>query len=149
MKLRGSKSKLSRQLGMALSPKATAGSGNTADKLIQALERRLDATVYRGGLARTMAAARQYVNHGHIWVNGKRVDIPSYPLKPGDVVSVRPSSREIPCFVEAAQAMAARTYTAYLERSYEDMSARFVFFPKREEVSVPFDFSRIIEFYAR
>jgi small subunit ribosomal protein S4 len=204
MKLRGSKTKISRQLGTALTPKAarimerrpyppgehgqarkgrakmsdyklqlvekqrlrhqyniherqlrnyvvkaTTGSGNAADKLIQALERRLDATVYRGGLARTMAAARQYVNHGHIRVNGKRVNIPSYPLKPGDVVSVRDSSREIPCFVEAVEEMVALPHTAYLEKSQTDMSARLVYLPKREEVSLPLDFSRIIEFYAR
>ena len=129
--------------------KATAGSGNAADKLVQALERRLDATVYRGGLARTMAAARQYVNHGHVRVNGKRINIPSYPLKPGDVVSVRPTSRDIPCFVEAAQEMIARPPSDYLERSQEDMSVRFAHLPKREEVPIPFDFSRIIEFYAR
>ena len=96
-----------------------------------------------------MAAARQYVNHGHIQVNGRRVNIPSYPLKPGDVASVRRSSREIPCFVEAVEEMVALPHADYLERSRKDMSVRLVYLPKRKEVSLHLDFSRLVEFNAR
>lgn len=127
--------------------KATARYGNTVDNLIQMLETRLDAVVLRGGLATTIYAARQFVSHGHILVNGKRVNIPSYNLKVGDVVSVREKSRKIPAFNEAMEAIIAPP--PYLERSKEDMSIKLLYLPKREEVPVTCEVSLVIEYYSR
>ncbi|MEM7336230.1 MAG: 30S ribosomal protein S4, partial [Chloroflexota bacterium] len=83
--------------------KANKAQGNTEDNLIQLLESRLDSVVLRGGLAVTIYAARQYVNHGHILVNGRRVNIPSYQVKPGDVVQVRQKSQRLDCFHNAVE----------------------------------------------
>lgn len=129
--------------------KAIRSAGKASDNLIQALERRLDAVVLRSGLARTMAAARQAVNHGHILVNGNRVNIPSFALAVGDEVAVRPSSRSIPAFVEALEEMPARPAPAYLDRSGDALRSRLLALPLREQVPVSCEFSKVIEYYAR
>lgn len=129
--------------------KAVRQSGNEADNLVQVLERRLDALVFRSGFARTMPAARQFVSHGHILVNDRKVDIPSCPVTPGDVVSVKPASRKIPTFVSAAEELVARPTPPYLERLEDGLSARLTREPTREEVKVHCEFSKVIEYYAR
>lgn len=126
--------------------KAERAVGNTADLLIQLLESRLDAVVYRGGLAPTIYAARQFVSHGHILVNGKRVNIPSYQVKVGDVVSVRQKSRQLPVIVDAIDSAVP---PSYLELSPDDMSVKFLYLPNREEVPVIAEVSLVIEFYSR
>jgi small subunit ribosomal protein S4 len=123
--------------------------GNPVDNIIQMLETRLDAVVYRSGLARTIYAARQSIVHGHVLVNGKGVDIPSMRLRVNEVVSVKEASRRMQPFVEAAEEMVARPALPYLERSKETMSARIVYLPKAEEVPVICEIPLVIEYYSR
>lgn len=121
--------------------------GNTADNLIQLLERRLDAFVLRAGFARTIYAARQYVRHGHIEVNAKKVNIPSYQLSVGDVVRVREKSRRIPDIQEALRQ--AGQAPPYIEVSKADFTARLLYLPPREEVPVICEVPMVVEFYSR
>lgn len=127
--------------------KATAKGGNAVDNLVQLLETRLDAVVARSGLARTIYAARQYVSHGHIEVNGKRVNIPSYNISVGDIVTIREKSRKIPCFTDALEATSAPP--EYLDRSAQDMTVRLVDLPRRDDVPIAGELSLVIEYYSR
>ena len=126
--------------------KAAQRAGNTPDNLIHALETRLDAVVLRGGLAPTIYAARQLVSHGHILVNGKRVTYPAYVIRPGDVVAVKPSSRDMPLVVEAVDGAAP---PPYLELTKDDLAVTLRYLPPREEVPVICDLSQVVEFYSR
>jgi len=126
--------------------KSAMRAGNTSDNLVGMLERRLDAVVLRGGLAKTIYASRQYVGHGHITVNGKKVDIPSYLVKPGDVVSVKQKSRKLECFQDAIK---NATPPDYLDVSKPDMSITFTEVPVRDDVPVVCEISLVIEFYSR
>ena len=123
--------------------------GNPVDTLVQLLETRLDAVVYRAGLARTIYAAQQFISHGHIRVNGKKVDIPSQRLAVNDLVTVKEESRKLGPFVEAAAEMVARVTVSYLERSREQMSAKLLYIPKLSEVPVLCEMPMVIEFYSR
>jgi len=129
--------------------KASRFTGNTASSMIAMLETRLDSVVVRGGLARTIYAARQVVGHGHILVNGKRVTIPSYQVKVGDTVSVKESSRAGKRFVEAIES--ASVVPPYLELTKETMNVRLARTPLREEIPVVqnADVSLVVEYYAR
>jgi small subunit ribosomal protein S4 len=129
--------------------KAVKKSGNAADNLSRMLETRLDAMVFRGGFVPTMPAARQAVSHGHIRLNDRCVTFPSHAVQTGDVVSVKPSSLEIPLFARAAEEMVAQPLTPYLERLEEGMGVRLTVPPTREEVRVLCEFPKVIEFYAR
>lgn len=120
--------------------------GNTGDILVQLLESRLDALVFRAGLARSIYAARQYVRHGHIRVNGKRVDIPSYTVQPNDVLEVKEKSRKLECFQEAIRSSAP---PPYLDVSKADFTAKYLYLPPREEVPVVCDVPLVIEYYSR
>ena len=126
--------------------KASARAGITGDNLVQLLETRLDAVVLRGGLARSIFQARQAVSHGHILVNGKRVDIPSYQVKPNDVISVREKSRRVPMFTESVK---AANPPEYLSLNKPNMAVTLVDIPTREQVPVMGEFSLVIEFYSR
>ena len=120
--------------------------GSTPDLLIQNLESRLDAIVFRAGLARSIFAARQYVSHGHFLVNGKKVDIPSYRLNINDEVTVRPKSREMGCF---QYALTTSERVPYITTDDENFSARLTYTPTREEIPVICDVSTVVEFYSR
>lgn len=126
--------------------KASGLTGNTGINLMQILERRLDAFVLRAGFAKTIYAARQYVRHRHILVNGRRVDIPSYLLSPNDVVSVRPQSRKLECFQEALRLGRA---PAYINLSKPEMSAQLLYLPQREEIPVICNVNFVVEYYNR
>ena len=126
--------------------KAVSKHGNTGEILICMLETRLDACVLRAGLARTIYAARQYVNHEHFQVNGVKVKSPGYQLKPGDVLQVREKSRRLACFREALSQAAA---PVYLEVSEDELKARLVSLPRREEIPVECDIGQVVEFYSR
>lgn len=126
--------------------KAAAKEGNTADNLIQMLEQRLDAFVNRAGLAKTIYAARMLVAHGHITVNGNKVNIPSYLLKMSDVVSVKEKSRNMPIFVESIQAASS---VPYIEFSPESMEGKIISVPSREDVPVVCEIPQVVEFYSR
>ena len=123
--------------------------GNTAETLIALLESRLDAVVYRAKFVPTVFAARQFVNHGHVLVNGKRVNIASYRVKPGDVVSVRERSRNMALVLEAIQS-GERDTPDYLEVDAKGLSVKFIRAPDLAEVPYPVKMepNLIVEFYA-
>ncbi|QUD87789.1 30S ribosomal protein S4 [Phenylobacterium montanum] len=123
--------------------------GNTAETLVGLLESRLDALVYRAKFVPTVFAARQFVNHGHVLVNGKRVNIASYRVKPGDVVSVRERSRNMALVLEAIQS-SERDVPDYIEVDGKGMSAKYIRLPELAEVPYPVKMepNLIVEFYA-
>ena len=127
--------------------KASAKRGNTADNLVRLLETRLDAVVLRAGFARTIYAARQYVGHGHIQLNGSVVDIPSAQACPGDLISIREKSKKLTCFRDAL--MAVSSCPDYLTVDKDEITARLERLPLREEVPILCDFAKVIEFYSR
>ncbi|MEM9291716.1 MAG: 30S ribosomal protein S4 [Acidobacteriota bacterium] len=127
--------------------RALRAKGNTGDVLVAQLERRLDAMVLRAGLARTIYAARQLVNHRHIQVNGETVDRPAFTLEPGDIVTVRPKSRKLQCFRESLES--ALSAPDYLDVDKNEMKARLDRVPVRDEVPIICDISKVIEFYSR
>jgi small subunit ribosomal protein S4 len=124
--------------------------GDTGEKLIELLERRLDAVVYRAKFVPTVFAARQFVNHGHILVNGKRVNIPSYQVKDGDVVQIKEKSRELPLVLDSIDSP-ERDLPDYIELNLKDMAARFTRGPKLADVPYPVQMEPhvVVEFYSR
>ncbi len=130
--------------------KASKIKGNTSENLIELLERRLDAAVYRMKFVTTIFAARQFVSHGHINVNGKTVNIPSYSLKDGDVVELSQKSKEIPIVLEAISST-ERDAPEYLSVDYDKMKGTFLKGPKLDEVPYPvvMEPNLVIEYYSR
>ncbi|MDG1316163.1 MAG: 30S ribosomal protein S4 [Paracoccaceae bacterium] len=124
--------------------------GDTGENLIGLLERRLDTVVYRAKFVATMFAARQFVNHGHVTVNGKRVNIPSYRVKEGDVVEVRDRSKQIAVLIEATQ-LAERDVPDYIDADHSKMRATFVRTPALGDVpfAVQMEPNLVIEYYAQ
>ncbi|MGY1831620.1 30S ribosomal protein S4 [Geodermatophilus sp. SYSU D01180] len=122
--------------------------GKTGEALIQDLESRLDATVLRAGFARTIYQARQFVTHRHVLVNGRRVDRPSYRLRPGDWISIAERSRTREPFQVAASGAHA-TAPAYLGVRLADLTARVERVPAREEVPVVCEEQLVVEYYSR
>lgn len=120
--------------------------GNSAERLLQLLETRLDALVLRAGFAPTIYAARHYVSYGHIQVNGEWVNIPSYRVKPGDVISIRPKSQKLDWFQDLSFPPAAAPYLAV---SPEQQTAQLLRLPELSEVPIQVELSRVIEFYSR
>jgi small subunit ribosomal protein S4 len=124
--------------------------GDTSENLIELLERRLDAVVYRLKFAPTPFAARQIVNHGHIRVNGKRVNISSYQIKDNDVISIKEKSRDMALILEAAQS-GERDVPEYLSVDHKEMKGSFIRAPKLADVPYPVQMepNLVIEFYSR
>ncbi len=124
--------------------------GDTIELLVGLLEQRLDTVVYRLKFVPTVFAARQFINHGHIRVNDKRVNIPSYRVKEGDVIEVRKQSREIPMVLESPE-LAERDVPEYLEVDHGQMRGRFVRTPSFAEVPYPVQMepNLVIEYYSR
>ena len=127
--------------------KAQKMSGIAGENLLRLLESRLDNVVYRMGLANTRRGARQVVNHGHILVNGIKVDIPSYIVKPGDTVSVKENSLEHPAIKVALEAN--NTKPAFVEFDNKKMSGTYVRYPDRSELNQDINEALIVEFYNR
>ena len=123
--------------------------GNTSEILIGLLESRLDAVVYRSKFVPTPFAARQVVNHGHVQVNGKRVNIASYKVKPGDTVAIREKSRNMALILEAASS-AERDTPDYIEVDVRNLSARYIRMPEMAEVpyAVRMEPNLVVEYYA-
>ncbi|MDO8324362.1 MAG: 30S ribosomal protein S4 [Phenylobacterium sp.] len=123
--------------------------GNTSENLIGLLESRLDAIVYRAKFVPTVFAARQFVNHGHVLVNGKRVNIASYRVKAGDIVSVRERSKNMALVLEALQS-GERDTPDYIEMDTKAMTAKFIRAPEFNEVPYPVKMepNLVIEFYS-
>ena len=124
--------------------------GDTSEHLVGLLESRLDAIVYRAKFVPTVFAARQFVNHGHIRVNGKRVNIPSYQVKAGDVISVKDSSKQSVVVLEAIQ-LAERDVPDYIDVDHSKMTATFARVPTLAEVPYPVHMEPhlVVEFYSR
>ena len=129
---------------------AHRGEGKTGETMVTLLERRLDATVLRAGLARSIYQARQQVAHGHFTVDGKKVDRPSYRLKPGQVIEVRESSRrKTPFQIAATGAHVDGPTPPYLSTVLEDLRTMVIREPLRSEIPVLCDEQLVVEFYAR
>ena len=127
--------------------RATKMAGITGENLLQLLETRLDNVVYRMGLATTRRAARQVVNHGHITVNGIKVDIPSYTVKPGDVIAVKEQSLDHPAIKAAVEATLNRP--AYVEFDANKLTGEYLRFPDRSELNPDINEALIVEYYNR
>ncbi len=129
---------------------ATRRPGDTSEHLVGLLESRLDAIVYRAKFVPTVFAARQVVNHGHVQVNGKKVNIPSYRCRPGDVISIKESSRQMPLVLEATQ-LPERDVPEYLQADHNRMTATFVRVPEFAEIPYPVHMepNLVVEFYSR
>ena len=128
---------------------ATHAKGVTGTRLLQLLELRLDNVVYRGGLAMSRDQARQFVTHGHFQVNGRKVDIPSYRVKAGDVVAVRERSRSVGRIVEAAAFAAGRHIPEWLILEAGELKISVVSEPARELIDVPVQEQMIVELYSK
>jgi len=126
--------------------KAKRAKGNPSDRLVQFLETRLDNMVYRSGFAPTIYAARQLVGHGHILVNGAKVNKPAYAISHTDIISMKEKSREIPIVQEA---MGNATVPDYLDVSKEQFTTRITRLPLRDEIPVICDIQLVIELYSR
>ncbi len=123
--------------------------GNTGEVLIQLLEQRLDNVVYRLGFATTRAFARQLVNHGHILVDGKRVDIPSYRVKPGQKIEVREKSKTNPQIVRSMELTNQTGIVDWVDVDKEKLFGIFTRLPEREEVNIPVVERLIVELYSK
>lgn len=129
---------------------AAAAPGKTGDNLLINVERRLDNVVYRMGFAMTRRQARQLVNHGHFTVNGKKVDIPSYQVKGGDVVEVAESSRSSEVFKRlTGQDAPIFLLPAWLEREKNGLKGTVTRLPAREDIDIPVEEHLIVELYSK
>ena len=124
--------------------------GDTSENFIELLERRLDAVIYRMKLAITPFAARQFVNHGHITVNGKKVNIPTYLVRDNDVIEVKEKSKQLVAVLDASQ-NGERDVPEYVEIDHRAMKGRFVRAPKFSDVPYPVQMepNLVVEFYSR
>ncbi|MDR5658828.1 30S ribosomal protein S4 [Serpentinicella sp. ANB-PHB4] len=122
--------------------------GITGDVIVQKLERRLDNMVYRMGFGLSIREARQMVNHGHILVNGDKVDIPSYSLKVGDVITLRDKSKNIDKYVKNFTESGESQFS-YIEKDVEKLFGKFVKLPLREEVPIEVNDQLVVEFYSQ
>src|SRR5579859_3152844 len=124
--------------------------GDSGEQLIGLLERRLDAVVYRSKFVPTVFAARQFINHGHVKVNGRRVNIPSYQVKVGDLIELKESSRQLASVLEAV-GLAERDVPDYIEADHSKMTAKMTRVPNLSEVPYPthMEPNLVIEFYSR
>lgn len=128
---------------------AKKSKGATGERLFELLERRLDNSVYRLGLAPSRSVGRQLVSHGHFQVNGKRVKTPSYSVSKGDVVSIRPNSQAIGQFKELAQRLKNYKPPSWLSIDKEKFEGKVTAAPAPDEAGAPFDMQLVIEYYSR
>jgi small subunit ribosomal protein S4 len=149
-KLKGYYANISEKQFKNIYYEAIRRSGDTSEHLVGLLESRLDAIVYRAKFVPTVFAARQFVNHGHVRVNGKRVNIASYRCKPGDVIEVKDASKQLALVLEAIQSP-ERDVPEYILADYNKMVATFVRLPALTDVPYPvhMDPSLVVEFYSR
>ena len=123
--------------------------GTTGENLMRILESRLDNVIFRLGFARTRKEARQIVSHGHITVNGKRVDIPSYRVKPGDLVAVAPKSKELLVIKSALVSNARFQVPAWLEVDIEKLQGNVLALPERDQIDLDIREQLIVELYSK
>ena len=123
--------------------------GVTGDNMLSLLERRLDNVAFRLGFGNSRAMARQLVTHGHILVDGKKVDIPSYLVKPGQVISVRSKSRDMQHLKELREQGSKNTIPKWLELDAENLSGKVMALPQRDDIDLTLEEHLIVEFYSR
>ena len=127
--------------------KAEKMNGITGENLLILLESRLDNLVYKMGLTRTRRSSRQIVNHGHVLVNGKKVDIPSYTCKPGDFISIKDRSKNHPAIIDALELK--MNTPAFVEFDRKNMTGKYIRIPERSELNQELNEQLIVEFYNR
>lgn len=149
-KLKGYYGNISEKQFRKIYDQASSMKGDTSENLIGLLERRLDAIVYRAKFVPTVFAARQFINHGHITVNGVRVNIPSYRCKPGDVIEIREKSKQLAIVLESVQ-LAERDVPEYISADHSKMTASLVNVPAFSDVPYPvmMEPNLTVEFYSR
>ena len=149
-KLKGYYANISERQFYAVYVEATRQKGDSGENLIGLLERRLDTVVYRAKFVATMFAARQFINHGHIKVNGRRVNIASYKVKVGDVIEIKESSKQLAFVLEASQ-LPERDVPDFIEIDHGKMVAKIARIPSLSEVPFPVQMEPhlIVEFYSR
>ena len=123
--------------------------GKTGETLLAILESRLDNVVYRLGWGNSRAESRQLVVHGHYTVNGRRVDIPSFLVKPGDVISIKESSRQIDKFKSILETNASRPVPKWLDVNRETLEAKVIAMPTRDEIDLAVEETLIVELYSK
>jgi small subunit ribosomal protein S4 len=129
--------------------KAARLRGVTGENLLLMLERRLDNVTYRLGLATSRAQARQLVRHGHIEVAGRKVNIPAFPVSPGQEITVRERSRQLPALQQALDLTGNKAVPPWLEFNRETLKAKVISLPKREDVNFPIQEQMIVELYSK
>ncbi len=129
--------------------RAVARKGVTGENLLVVLERRLDNVVYRLGLGASRAEARQLVRHGHIQVSGRKVNIPSFQVSPGQEIAVREASRQMASIQRALDLTGGRNLPPWLEFNRETLKGRVLSLPKREDVNFPIQEQAIVELYSK
>jgi small subunit ribosomal protein S4 len=129
--------------------KAERRRGVTGETLLQMLERRLDNAVYRLGFASSRAQGRQLVGHGHVRVNNAKVSIPSYQVKPGDVISISENSRKVPAIISSLEMIGSRGVPSWLELDGAQFSGKVITLPKREDTNLPVQERLIVELYSK
>ena len=129
--------------------KAARTRGVTGAMLLQQLERRLDNVVYRLGFAQSRRQARQLVRHGHVAVNGKKVNIPSYEVSAGQEISIRENSKKLPVLELAKEYAAHGTLPTWLEVDRDNYKAKVLSLPKREDIQLPVNEQLIVELYSK
>jgi|TARA_B100000315_G_C14461157_1_gene533782 small subunit ribosomal protein S4 len=149
-KLKGYYGEITEKQFRGIYDEAVRRRGDTGENLIALLEHRLDATVYRMKFVSTIFAARQFVNHGHVLVNGKRVNIPSYRVKEGDVIEVKDKSKTMALVLEATQ-LPERDVPDYMEVDHDKLKGTFMRTPKLADVPYPIQMepNLVIEYYSR
>ncbi|MEO5806837.1 30S ribosomal protein S4 [Devosia sp.] len=149
-KLKGYYGSITEKAFKRLYSEAARVKGDTGENLIGLLESRLDAIVYRAKFVATVFAARQFVSHGHILINGKRVNIPSYQVQIGDVIEVRERSKQLAVLIEATQ-LAERDVPEYVQTDHHKMTATYVRKPSLSDVPYPVQMepNLVVEFYSR
>ncbi|MGA2558674.1 MAG: 30S ribosomal protein S4 [Terracidiphilus sp.] len=129
--------------------KANRATGVTGELLIQQLERRLDNVAYRLGFAISRRQARQVVRHGHVTVNGKKVNIPSYQVQVGDEIAIRENAKKLLIVEQGAQYAAQNPVPVWLEANFENFTGRVLSLPKRKDVNLPINEQLIVELYSK
>ncbi len=129
--------------------KAASHKGITGELLLQYLERRLDNVVFRMGLATSRSQARQAVRHGHLQVNGHKVNIPSFLVKPGDIVEVRQGSKEHPALLASREATGHHSTPPWIDVDRENLKATIRTNPQRQDIAVPIQEQLIVELYSK
>jgi len=129
--------------------KAARAQGVTGERLLQQLETRLDNVLYRLGFAMARRQARQFVRHGHVQVNGRKVNIPSFQVKPGDEIAIREGSRKLPVLAQAIEFSSHQPVPNWLEVNRDGLSGRIAALPKRDDIQLPVNEQLIVELYSK